>query len=406
MSHTRRIFACSSVALDYFRFLLDSLAASADEVIAVTALEEDTYRRASRGSWLSRLWLRSMMYLAYPLQVALATFRAAKGDLFVVTSNTFFAPSLVAMLVRWRGVRVVHLLYDLFPDAMEVAGRLRCDGLASRGLGLITQTNQHATDGTVYLGCFLRDYAERRWGRTRRPGVIPIATDVRLYDHSRPETAASSPLTLHYGGQLGLMHDAESLLASLQLLAASGLLGSDVAFDGLVSGSRAAEFQAKLRGTAGISLGGTLSSAAWRRHVRTMQIGVVTLSPGGATVCLPSKAYAMMASGLAVVAVCPSWSDLAQLVEETGAGWVVNNAVTSDPLSVDDYLNACRATRAPADVASDFHDCIARLVSDPGEVAARRLNAWRAVRDRFSPDRISDAWTCYIDSLTADNKPR
>lgn len=397
---TRRIFACSSVALDYFRFLCESLATSATRVIEVAPVAEDHYRRTARGSRLTRLRLRLQMYLMYPLRLILATFQARRGDLFIVTSNTFFAPMLVAFLVRWRGVRVVHLLYDLFPDALEVSGSARTHGLLSRGLGAVTWANQHLTDGTVYLGDFLRDYAERRWGRTRRPGVVPIATDVRLYESGVPAATAPGPLVLHYGGQLGLMHDVDSLVASLLALSHAGLLGQCVSFEGLVSGTRANVLKDALQGIQGAVVGGTLSSAAWRRHVEQCQIGIVTLSPGGATVCLPSKTYAMMAAGLAVIAVCPSWSDLARLVRETGAGWVIDNAAGREPLEGSDYLVACRSQRLSKDVANDFEGLVSRLVASPHEVLECRRKAWYAVRERFSPDQISQAWAEYLRMLS------
>jgi len=385
--------------LDYFRFLCVSLEPSAAQVIQVAAVSEDDYRRDARGSAGKRIRLRLRMYVGYPLQLVLSTCRARSGDVFIVTSNTFFAPMLVALFVRWRGVRVVHLLYDLFPDALEVSGSARTDGPLSRVLGLVTWANQHFTDGTVYLGDFLRDYAERRWGRTRRPGVVPIATDVRLYDDGLSCDAASTVLAMHYGGQLGLMHDVASLVESLRAVSIAGLLGYRVQFEGLVSGARAAALEKAVGGMDGVKVGATLSSDAWRRHVEHFQLGIVTLSPGGATVCLPSKTYAMMAAGLAVVAICPAWSDLARLVEESGAGWVIDNAACPRPLDEVEYLPACRSGRPAAEVANDFQALIARLVDNPAEVSKCRSNAWHAVRERFSPAHISEAWARYLRSL-------
>lgn len=399
MSRHNRIFACSSVALDYFAFLVDSLASTTAAVVPVTAVTEDAYRGASRGSRLTKALLRLRMYVVYPLLLVAATFRARRGDTFVVTSNTFFAPAMVALLVGWRGIQVVHLLYDLYPDAIEVAGRMQTGGIASRLVGVVTRLSQHQSTGTVYLGDFLRDYAERRWGETRRPGVIPIATDVRLYEAAPQPPPSFSPLALHYGGQLGLMHDADALLESLLLLARDGALGTTVTFDGLLSGSRAAAFEAALRGTPGVFVGGTLPSDAWRRHVERAHVGVVTLSPGGATVCLPSKTYAMMAAGLAIIAICPSWSDLARLVEDCGAGWVINNSPFQWPLADGNYVSACRARRPTAEVAADFRDTVLRLVGEPLQVEQRRQNARVAICSRFSPEQIAEQWASYLRSL-------
>jgi glycosyltransferase involved in cell wall biosynthesis len=401
MEQRKGIFACSSVALDYFTFLIDSLACTGSAVVPVTAVAEAEYRRASRGPRFTRAILRIRMYVVYPLLLVAATFRARRGDTFVVTSNTFFAPALVALLVGWRGILVVHLLYDLYPDAIEVAGRIPTGGVASRLIGFVTRLNQHRVAGTVYLGDFLRDYGERRWGETRKPGVIPIATDLRLYGIPPPQQPVPNPLALHYGGQLGLMHDADSLLEGLRLLAREGALGTTVTFEALLSGSRAAKFEASLRDTPGVVVGGTLTSAEWRRHVERVHVGVVTLSPGGATVCLPSKTYAMMAAGLAIIAICPSWSDLARLIEECGAGWVIDNAACRRPLLDSDYLASCRASRPTTEVATEFRDRVAQLIQEPMRVEESRRNARAAIRDRFSPEQITDLWATYLRSLAA-----
>lgn len=395
----RRIFACSSVAIDYFLFLVDSLRGAATEVIPVAAVTERRYREAARRSTLRKISLRIEMYLLYPLRLCFAAVQAHRGDVFVVTSNTFFAPALVAALVWRRGISVIHLLYDLFPDAIEVAGRIPTDGCRSRLLGRIARANQSWVDGTVYLGQFLREYAERRWGGSRHPAVIPIATDIRLYENPQP-TSLCRPLRVHYGGQLGLMHEADSLAATIQALAGHGSLGRDIVFDARISGSRAASFEMAVQSLQGVSVGPTLASNAWRLHAADFHVGIVTLSPGGATVCLPSKTYAMMAAGLAIVAICPIWSDLARLVEETGAGWVIDNAVYPTPWAQSDIVAACRLGRPSHEVAEACRAMLQSLAADPDGVLRRRRNAWAVTRERFSPDTIRSMWSRYIDNET------
>lgn len=398
----RRVFACSNVTIDYFTFLVTCLEGVSRNLTAVTAVDEATYRTASRGSALARTWLRLMMYVAYPIRLAWAAASARRGDMFVVTSNTFFAPALVSVLARWRGIRVVHLLYDLYPDAIEVAGRIKTGGFLALILGRVARANLRWPDGTVFLGTFLGDFAERRWGATRIRGVIAIATDLRLYSSEPPQGGVEGPLRLHYGGQLGLMHDAESLVAGLHRVAQANLLGKSVEFNGLVSGSRSRFFKDALREVAGVTVGGTLSSAEWRRHAERFHVGVVTLSPGGATVCLPSKTYAMMAAGLAIVAICPGWSDLARLIEETRAGWVIDNAGLGDPLASGDFLNACRQSRPITEVAADFESVVLHLLQNRDDVARRRQNAWAAMRARFSPAQIKDEWFSYLSRVSSE----
>jgi hypothetical protein len=242
------------------------------------------------------VWLRFLMYIVYPLRLIWAVLRARPSSTFVVTSNTFFAPALVALFGLTRKAKVIHLLYDLFPDALEVSGALRRGGLRARILGRVARVNFRMPAAVVFLGDRLRSHASGRWGAPRCSAVIDISTDTRLYSPVCPSLDAR-PIRIHYGGQLGAMHDLEALAAAAHAAATDDRIGSQVAFSFAISGSGANRFRT-LVGGCGIEVGATIQASDWRALAATMHVGLVTLSAGGATVCLPSKTYAMMARSL------------------------------------------------------------------------------------------------------------
>ena len=71
--------------------------------------------RSKRGR-IGRLGLRLRMYGFYPIQLAWTQLVHRKPGIDVVCTNTFYAP-LIAAVLRPRSRRVVHLVYDLYPDA-------------------------------------------------------------------------------------------------------------------------------------------------------------------------------------------------------------------------------------------------------------------------------------------------
>jgi glycosyltransferase involved in cell wall biosynthesis len=115
-----------------------------------------------------------------------------------------------------------------------------------------------------------------------------------------------------------------------------------------------------------------------------MHIGVVTLNPAAACVCFPSKTYALLAAGLAVLAIAPRDSDVARVVEETGAGWVVDNQ---------GFDGAATGEAVAA--------LIRKLVRDPKDVWRRREAARFAAMTRFSRQSVTKLWQDLLAEVTA-----
>jgi len=337
------------------------------------------------------------MYVHYPLRLWRQAAKAAPGAIFVVTSNTFFAPVLVKFAGRKNKVRVVHLLYDLFPDALEVAGKIPVGGFVSRMLGDVTHLNQAGSVAVVYLGDVLRAHAERRWGKPWLGRRIDVAVDSRRFPEAPKPLVLNAPIEFHYGGQLGYMHDAESLIAGIRLACAHKDCHAKFSFR--ISGARSGFLKSQLGGL-NVDIGGTIPSVEWLAFARSRHVGLVSLSPGGATVCLPSKTYAMMAAGMAILAICPAWSDLANLITENGAGWVVNNSVFDTWEQVEAAALHDRFKRRPvADVADDFAAAAEKIEREPDELERTRRRAWRAATEKYGFGATQARWDRLFEEL-------
>lgn len=400
-----RIYVASSVGIDYFFFLAKTIRAAGYDVQEVYLIPEDSYRKQAKTSGLRKLWLRAQMYVVYPAHLILQGLQCRKNSVFVVSSNTFYAPYLVHLLLQLRGIRVVHMLYDLFPDALEIAGGLSTTSWISRAIGVIARRNQSCCDGTVYLGDFLQRHAEARWGKARRSEVIDISTDLSLYKPTFPELEQSGPLIIHYGGQLGHLHDAGSIIASVQHLCRSDLAAT-IRFNFYVSGAQAQYLRESLRGYP-VEVIATAPSSQWRLDIRRFHVGLVSLSPGGASVCLPSKTYAMMAGGMAILAIAPIWSDLAHLVTGLEAGWVINNSrhVQEPGYAEPGRLEALRQPREVDAIVEQFEATIRHILLHREELEARRKAAFYGVRRRYGIDSLQEKWQHLLSCLEAPAEP-
>ena len=87
-----KIYTCSSVGIDYFLFLGKTLRSCGFDVEDVFLISEAEYRRRAKSKGLAKLVLRIRMYVVYPCLLFRKALKAKKNDMFIVTSNTFYAP--------------------------------------------------------------------------------------------------------------------------------------------------------------------------------------------------------------------------------------------------------------------------------------------------------------------------
>lgn len=375
-----KIYTCSNVGMDYFLFLTRTVAQAGFDVVPIFLTSEADYRRLGKGKSISKLWLRLQMYVLYPIYLAWKVLFAKKNSIFIVSSNTFFAPYLVHLILKFRPGKLIHLLYDLYPDAIEIAGMIKPGSFISRSVGKIARRNLSGCHATVYLGEFLKKHAEDRWGKAPVSDVIDISTDLQLYAPDFRGDIDNSRIVLHYGGQLGYLHDADTLIACIKYVLGSSI-ADRVEFNFYVSGAQAAHLKESLAGYP-VKVISAIPSAQWRQDIRNFHIGMVSLSPGGASVCLPSKTYGMMAGGMAILAVAPEWSDLATLISRMDAGWVISNA-----------------NKNSGDIALDFYSKLAAILDNTALLQQKRFNAFHNVRSFHGTDVLVHKWTQLIEKI-------
>jgi hypothetical protein len=100
-----------------------------------------------------------------------------------------------------------------------------------------------------------------------------------------------------------------------------------------------------------------------------------------------------MAGGLAILAICPEWSDLAAKIREWDMGWVVNNS-PYEYLSVDDpsYTDKALEQRDSKSVAKCFHAIVNEILSDKEQLLIKRQNAWKAAHEVYTDEWLLGKW--------------
>ena len=279
------------------------------------AISAEEYRvpRLLSGRW----WLRWRMYGAYAWMCWCSARRSREySSLRVVTTNPFYAPALVQWGAQRSG-KTINLLYDLFPDALIYAGAVQKHSWIARRCAMITRYALRECAVTVFLGERLRRHAEQTYGSARRSIVIPVGADgspFRIY----PPVMVSAPVTILYAGQMGRMHDVETLQETLLAGVPSGL---EFVFH--ANGSGYASLRKSCETAPHCRWAGGLQDEDWSRVMRHAHVALVTMVRGAENVVMPSKTYSALVAGQAILAICPRQSDLADLVFKHDCGWVV-----------------------------------------------------------------------------------
>lgn len=302
-------------------------------------ISEASYRAAK--SSVARLWLRARQYLIYPLQLMASLLwdrlRRKQADFCVVSTNTFYAP----LLATYLHPNMVHLVYDLFPEAMVYSKKWREGSLKVKCARWITKQTLKRARRNVFLGQRLKDYVELQYAPLPNPAIIEVGADQSLFENAKNlESEKSGKLrtevNILYCGNFGNMHDSATLFRYWNKITGKvkseegSLKGMTPDFNWrfYCSGPKRVELldtcerlpdEIKNR----IEVGSGLDTAEWTAAMKAADIALVTMKPGSETVVMPSKTYSAMMAGQAILAITPEESDLVDMIKTADCGWWV-----------------------------------------------------------------------------------
>ena len=325
-------------------------------------ISEASYRAAKSPG--ARLFLRFRQYVGYPLQLMAALgggrlrgHSGARGDVCVIATNTFYAPLLATLFHQ----RVVHLVYDLFPEAMIHSGKWKEGTVKVRLVRWITKQTLKRAELNVFLGERLKGYVESIHGDCGPSAVIAVGADQSLFsaspnqrlerrtlnaeprlggtrkhrtplgrdseasNDSEPVAEAESTPSILYCGNFGNMHDSATLFGYWRSLGSPDPTKIP-RFEFFCSGPKRAALEAELQSLPDslreqIRLGGGLDPKAWIETMERADVALVTMAAGAETVVMPSKTYSAMMAGQAILAIAPEDSDLVDLIKAADCGW-------------------------------------------------------------------------------------
>jgi len=336
--------------------------------------------RIPRSSF-SRLWLRIRMYGVYPLVLAWHCLFLRRPTVLIVCTNTFYAPLVASLTALGRRHRVIHLVYDLYPDVLVNAGSLKDNSIGAGILDWVTRLTFRRSSNNVFLGERLLTHAQNRFGNIPNVAIIPVGADGAAFSAHPPAIRnPAEPVKILYCGNMGRMHDVQTLceLFKDEIWQPAGRMqfqfhANGVGFKTLQNQSTAFNARAEV----GLHFGSVLTDVEWVNKMIEADVALVTMIPGAETVVMPSKTYSALVAGQAILAVCMPDSDLAALIKKHNCGWVVT----------------------PGD-APGLKRALNEICSNPDLLLERRKNAFKAGQRCYDVKAVSRKWKLLLNGET------
>lgn len=364
--------------------LARSLRERGDEAVVSARYTGDQWRRRMAAGRTGRLRSRLGAMVAFPVRAVERALRAPRGSVLVPTTNPFFLPLVLVATRPLHRKRVVPLVYDLYPDALEAAGFAGDASWARSAMRAANRSWLRAADGVVFIGRRMADHIERSYGPVRRSTIIETGADARELSPLRDDELAESSLEdwcrgkviASYVGNLGHVHDWDTLAdAGLVLADRRATLGRPFGIVVAASGPGVEHLRQRWARLPPdfVRFEPPLEDRAWARLLGLSDISLVTLKNEAHQTCVPSKAFSALAAGSALVAVAPRHSDFADLVVDHGCGVVV----------------------APGDVAGLVRGIEKFLASDTS-LAEARDRALNAARGHYDTAVLAGRWRNFL----------
>jgi glycosyltransferase involved in cell wall biosynthesis len=297
------------------------------------APEEDYKGARIRRAWSTSFGKKNIIgrlfdYASFYLGATVALLRMPRHDI-VMALTTPPLIGLVALLVgRLRGMRVVSLVQDVYPDIAVTLGALSASNPATRILDWLNRFVLRGVDRTIVLSDCMRDrIAAKVANRLSTIDVIHNWADgekIVPLDADNPFVAANGlegAFVVLFSGNFGNVNEFSTVLDAAHRLSAR----TNIVFLFIGEGAKANEIRdyAEQRGLNNIRLLSYQPLSLLPFSLAAGDVSLVTLADGLAGLSVPSKTYAILASGRPILFVGDLKSDIARLVLDNQCGAAV-----------------------------------------------------------------------------------
>jgi colanic acid biosynthesis glycosyl transferase WcaI len=297
-------------------------------------MRKTPYREVRDGVRVLRLplWIgrdtaleRYRQEVSFMTALTLAAPAAGKRDLLIAASPSF--PALLPTILNTAARRTPWMLWlhDILPDGAAASGIVDESSRVIRMSRRLESAAYKSADRIVVLS---RAFTDNLSGKGVPEDKIELIYDpaTRVPATKVSPRSATTPLRLLSMGNIGFSQGLAELIAGFE---AAPELNPDVSMRITGNGMAADDVRAELS-TGRVEMLGLVDDDQLERELMDATIGLVTQRYEGGEFNIPSKLMNFMAYGLPILAAVNPGGEVARLVRDAGAGWVVDSSNASD----------------------------------------------------------------------------
>jgi putative colanic acid biosynthesis glycosyltransferase WcaI len=273
----------------------------------------------------------------------------------------------------------VFNVQDVFPDVAVELGAVKNRALIAGAARLERWVYDHA-DAVTVLSDDLRDNVGRKTRDASKVKVIPNFVDVDAVvpaeraNAYRREHGLGDKTVVMYAGNVGLSQSLDLVVAAAGALAHE----EDLVFVVNGSGAARSDLERAASGLRNVVFVDPQPAERLPEVLAAADVHLVPLKRGLARSSVPSKTYSILAAGRPLLASVDAGSEVARVVERSGAGIAV-----------------------PPDDPEAFTKAVRRFLEAPDEAAAMGDAGRRWIERWASPARVAEAYEELFAELAA-----
>lgn len=293
----------------------------------------------------------------------------------IVTSPSFPALLPAVASSRLRRVPMALWLHDLLPDGALATNQIEEEGVIVRASRRLEETAYRLADRIVVLSrAFVENLRSKDVPEEKIDLVYDPATRGVLPERI-PKHESNGEARILCMGNIGHSQGLTPLVREFERFSSATPINAklEITGNGVAANEVAREIQ-----SGAVEMLGLVDEERLDAELRSAKLALVSQVPNGSEFNLPSKLMNYMGYGLPVVAVVNPESEVANLVRDADAGWVVDSA---EPTT--------------------FPRVVAEALSDPGELDRRAAAAHRFATERFTTEAFGQQFDDVLMDLVA-----
>jgi len=317
---TGQLLGDVSRVLGYDAARTTTICAESDYGIEDTAVMPPVRILRSKSMRFSRTVIgRLLSYGSFLLGAVWNGYRIRRPDILLTLTTPPLISVLGALIKLMRGCRHYIWEMDVYPDIAIDLGVLRRDSLLTSVIGILADWSRRNADGIIVLG---NDMKARMVARGIPEEQIFVAENWADGNEIVPEPFPGGPLVVHYSGTLGLAHDVETILGSIDHFRDD----ARIRFVFVGGGARWASLQGvcRDRGYAHVTFRPYCRRSDLSLSLAQGHVGLVTQLPETCGSIVPSKTYGIMAAGRPILYIGPQEATPACIIDRHACGWRVD----------------------------------------------------------------------------------